>query len=85
MKPIRERPSVWHIIVTLAAMSYLWCASKAVMSMVNFSGGLDQRLTAVVFGFLIIFAWCFLIRDLIRQILRFFQRENHEPHHPPRR
>lgn len=74
MKFHRERPSVWHVIVTLVAMYCLSCQVPVVFVLI-LTGGLDQGLTAAIFTLLVTFAWCFLIRDLIRQIFLFFPKK----------
>ena len=78
MKRYRERPSVWHVIVPLSAMLYLYCVDRALAGAEHSAGNAFTyndptvcRLT-VVLGLLEAFAWLFLLADLIRQISLFF-------------
>jgi hypothetical protein len=78
MKTASERPSLWHVIVTLMAMLYLFSLSKALSSALHSAGNNftyhDPTVSALcaVFVILEVLAWFFLVADLIRQIALFF-------------
>jgi hypothetical protein len=79
MKTSSERANVWHVVVTLAAMFYLSCGTRAITQILYPPGGnslfqADVVLsTAAAFlGLLVVLTWIFLLRDLIRQVSLFF-------------
>jgi hypothetical protein len=80
MRTVSERPSLWHVIVTLAAMFYLSCGTQALTVALYPRGGLAAIETNVILstagaflGILIILTWIFLLKDLIRQVSLFFR------------
>jgi hypothetical protein len=68
-----QQPNSWHLLVTLFAMVYLS----------GFTPGLghgsfispDFVSGILVQDMLILFVWCFLILDLVKQISLFFQKK----------
>jgi hypothetical protein len=66
MKSAHERPSVWYVIVPLAAMFYLWDFNPWQV--------LVNSAARLFFGSLLVCIWLFLIYDLLRQISRFFRK-----------
>jgi len=75
MKRYRERPSIWHVIVTCFALLYLlefisgWLSSldnPALRSATYF------RQAWIAFGLGLAWVARFLIRELIRQVSLFF-------------
>jgi len=64
IKAHRERPNLWHVIVTLFAMFYLGRFSGTFFSLAHSSGANAVILiyTLILFG-----AWAYLILDLMRQ------------------
>ena len=82
MKTSCERPSIWNVIVTIIAMSYLSCLTRALTSALypssehNFIQNNEVIGTVGAFlGILIVFTWVFLFRDLIRQVSLFFRKK----------
>jgi len=73
-----ERPSLWHVIVPLAAMLYLFCLDREVASAEHSAGNSftynDPTVCnlTVFLGILEVFAWFFLLANLIRQVCLFF-------------
>jgi asparagine N-glycosylation enzyme membrane subunit Stt3 len=67
IKAHRERPNLWHVVVTLFAMLYLGSFSGSLFYLAHLSGA-----TAVVLICALVWlgAWAYLIRDLIRQAFR---------------
>ena len=75
MKPPRECPSIWHVIVTLFAMLYFSSVSTAVMgALVHNYSGVAMQAFGVMVTLLVVLTWLFLFCDLIRQISLFFRR-----------
>ena len=81
MKSVTERPNIWHVIVTLAAMFYLSLGTRAMTQILYPPGGNSLFQTEVVLntaaaflGVLIVPTWIFLLRDLFRQVVLFFPR-----------
>ncbi len=66
MKIHSERPNLWHVFVTLFAMFYLKCISKALFVYIH-SSGITNSIE--VYLFILLFAWAYLIRDLIKQMI----------------
>jgi asparagine N-glycosylation enzyme membrane subunit Stt3 len=64
IKAYRERPNLWHVIVTLFAMFYLSDFSGMMYSLVRSSGA---KGLVVIYAIVWLCAWAYLIRDLIRQ------------------
>jgi hypothetical protein len=79
VKTSSERPSIWNVIVTLVAMLYLSCLSRAVSSAEHSAGNNftynDPTVSTLSAFFVIleILAWFFLLGDLIRQVCLFFR------------
>ena len=80
MKTCSEWPSLWSVIVTLAAMFYLSCGMRTLTQILYPPG--DRNLiqnnvvlstVAAFLGVLVILTWTFLLRDLIRQVSLFLR------------
>lgn len=83
MKTSSERPNIWHLIVTLAAMFYLSCLTRSLTQTLYAFGehGLVQNdiiLNTVggFLGILILLTWIFLLRDLIKQVTLFLRKKS---------
>lgn len=75
MRTVSERPNAWYLIVTLFAMLYLSSVAKAVISALVQNNSEPARQTAgAIVTLLVVLAWLYLLRDLIRQISLFFRK-----------
>ena len=67
-----ERPSIWHVFVTLYVMFMLYNFTITVLKAMPAP---SLSITAVIISMGYVTLWFFLIRDLVRQVLLLFPRQ----------
>jgi len=81
MRACRAQPSIWNVFVTISAMFYLACFTRALARVLYYPPGAPNLIqdnvvmdiVGAFLGILLVLTWTFLIRDLIRQARLLFK------------